>query len=140
MSATPDQPDQLDPAAEKAAREKEAAEQATLPYTWKQTIADVDVSVPVPVGTRGKDLDVVITANKLKVGLKGKDPIMEVRLPLPHDIFLSTLRNHPNFLTNLRVTFPSLSAPTNPRGPSKIRSWSISTSRKSTRWSGGHTS
>jgi HSP20 family molecular chaperone IbpA len=73
--------DQPDPAAEKAAREKEAAEQAALPYTWRQTIADVDISVPVPAGTRGKDLNVVISTNKLTVGLKGKEPIMEVRLP-----------------------------------------------------------
>ncbi|KAA8910634.1 putative nuclear movement protein nudC [Sphaerosporella brunnea] len=72
---------QPDPAAEKAAREKEAAEQAALPYTWRQTIADVDLSVPVPPGTRGRDLDVVIGSKKLKVGLKGKDPIMEGDLP-----------------------------------------------------------
>lgn len=71
-----------DLAAEKAAHEKEAAEQAALPYVWKQTIADVDISVPVPAGTRGRDLNVVISSNKLKVGLKGKDPIMEVCRPL----------------------------------------------------------
>ncbi|KAF8243003.1 CS-domain-containing protein, partial [Wilcoxina mikolae CBS 423.85] len=62
-------------------REKEAAEQAALPYVWKQTIADVDISIPVPAGTRGRDLNVVISSKKLKVGLKGKDPIMEGDLP-----------------------------------------------------------
>lgn len=70
--------DQPDATAEKELRLKEAAEQAALPYTWKQTIADVDISVPVPVGTRGRDLNVVISSKKIKVGLKGQEPIMEV--------------------------------------------------------------
>ncbi len=37
--------------------------------------------VPVPKGTRGKDLSVVIQKKKLSVGLKGKDPIMAGELP-----------------------------------------------------------
>ncbi len=69
-----------DPAAEKAAREKEAAEQAALPYKWKQTIGEVDITVDVPPGTRGRDLVVEIKSNKLKVGLKGQEPILDVRL------------------------------------------------------------
>ena len=32
--------------------------------------------VPVPKGTRARDLVVVILKKKLNVGLKGKDPIM----------------------------------------------------------------
>jgi len=75
--------DQPDPAAEEAARKKEAAEQAALPYTWKQTIGDVDISVPVPPGTRGRDLVVEIARSKLKVGLKGKQPITEGEFPKP---------------------------------------------------------
>lgn len=75
--------DQPDPAAEKEAREKEAAEQAALPYTWKQTIGDVDISVPVPIGTRGKDLIVILSPTKIKVGLKGKDPILEGNFSKP---------------------------------------------------------
>ena len=47
-----------------------------LPYSWKQTLEDVDVVVPVPKGTRSRDLVVVIKKKKLTVGLKGKDPIM----------------------------------------------------------------
>lgn len=74
--------DTPDAAAEKAAREKEAAEQAALPYVWKQTIADVDISIPVPAGTRARDLTVVVSSKKLKVGLKGQDPIVEVGSPL----------------------------------------------------------
>ena len=42
--------------AEKAAAEKEAAEQAALPYKWKQTISEVDITVPVPQGARGRDV------------------------------------------------------------------------------------
>ena len=37
---------------------------------------DVDITVPVPKGTRGRDLNVVIQKKKLSVGLKGKEPIM----------------------------------------------------------------
>ena len=47
-----------------------------LPYSWKQALPDVDVVVPVPKGTRSRDLVVVIKKKKLTVGLKGKDPIM----------------------------------------------------------------
>jgi hypothetical protein len=36
------------------------------------------VSVPVPAGTKGKQLDVVMTRTRIKVGLKGQPPILEV--------------------------------------------------------------
>jgi hypothetical protein len=101
--------DQPDPAAEKEAREKEAAEQAALPYTWKQTIGDVDISVPVPIGTRGKDLIVILSPTKIKVGLKGKDPILEV-CPL------ATLSRLGILLTCARVIFQSQSTRTNQLG------------------------
>lgn len=51
-----------------------------LPYFWKQQLADVDVEIPVPKGTRGKQLNVVIQKKKLSVGLKGQDPIMSGEL------------------------------------------------------------
>ncbi|KAF8453139.1 CS domain-containing protein [Terfezia claveryi] len=70
-----------DPVAEAAAREKEAAEQAALPYKWRQTIGDVDISVPVPKGTRARDLVVDIKKLRLKVGVKGKEPIIDGDLP-----------------------------------------------------------
>jgi len=70
-----------DPIAEKAAQEKEAAEQAALPYQWRQTIGDVDVMVPVPKGTRGRDLIVEIKKLRLKVCLKGQEPIIDGDLP-----------------------------------------------------------
>lgn len=70
----------------KAAAAKEAAEQATLPYKWAQTIAEVDISVPVPPGTRARDLIVEIKSQSIKVGLKGKEPILEVYIYLPYSL------------------------------------------------------
>jgi len=67
-----------DPVAEAAAREKEATEQAALPYKWRQTIGDVDISVPVPKGSRARDLVVEVKKLRLKVGVKGKEPIIDV--------------------------------------------------------------
>jgi len=49
-----------------------------LPYKWKQTLQDVDMTVPVPNGTRGKDVEVIIKKNHLTIGLKGKEPIIKV--------------------------------------------------------------
>ncbi|KAF9958594.1 hypothetical protein BGZ72_000173, partial [Mortierella alpina] len=48
-----------------------------LPYKWRQTLVDVDVSVKVPKGTRSKDLVVEIKKKSLKVGLKGQPLIIE---------------------------------------------------------------
>ena len=62
---------------------KEAAEQATLPYKWTQTISDVDLTTPIPGNIKGRDLDVVLTKSKLRVGLKGQEPILEVSLDFP---------------------------------------------------------
>ncbi|KAJ3563439.1 hypothetical protein NP233_g8937 [Leucocoprinus birnbaumii] len=63
-------------AKDKAAREREAAEQAELPYQWRQELGEVEISVPVPPGTRGKELSVIIQKKKIHVGLKGKEPIL----------------------------------------------------------------
>ncbi|KAJ3815986.1 nuclear movement protein nudC [Lentinula lateritia] len=68
-------------AKDKADREKEVTEQAALPYKWTQLLGEVDVHVPVPKGTRGRDLAVVIQKKKLSLGLKGaKDKILEGEL------------------------------------------------------------
>ncbi|KAG8919173.1 hypothetical protein FRC01_001440 [Tulasnella sp. 417] len=67
-------------AKDKEDRAREAAEQAALPYRWKQELGEVDVYVPVPKGTRGRDLVVNIQRNKLSVGLKGKEPILSGEL------------------------------------------------------------
>jgi hypothetical protein len=41
-------------------------------YVWTQTLQELSVTVALPDNTRGKDLNVVIAKNHLKVGLKGK--------------------------------------------------------------------
>ncbi|KXN90080.1 Nuclear movement protein nudC [Leucoagaricus sp. SymC.cos] len=63
-------------AKDREAREHEAAEQAALPYQWRQELKEVEINVPVPSGTRGKDLSVIIQKKKLSVGIKGQDPIL----------------------------------------------------------------
>eukprot|EP00983_Pelagomonas_calceolata_P097216 1158220-Pelagomonas_calceolata.AAC.2 len=56
-------------------------------FVWAHTGIDgqelhglhnVNVSVPVPPGIRAKMMDVVISKTKLKVGVKGQPPIIEV--------------------------------------------------------------
>ncbi|KAL3931869.1 MAG: hypothetical protein SGBAC_011112, partial [Bacillariaceae sp.] len=39
-------------------------------YVWTQTLSEVNVTVPLPENTRGKDLNVTITRTSLKVGMK----------------------------------------------------------------------
>ena len=39
-------------------------------YVWTQTLSEVSVTIPVPDHTRGRDLNVTIARNHLKVGLK----------------------------------------------------------------------
>lgn len=43
-------------------------------------MGDVDLVVPIPKGTRARDLNVVIAKKKLSVGLKGKDKILDGEL------------------------------------------------------------
>ncbi|KAL8638357.1 MAG: hypothetical protein Q9228_004483 [Teloschistes exilis] len=78
-SPTPSERERTD--AEARAREKE--EQAKLPYKWTQTIKDLDVTVPVAGNLRGKDIDVVMTKTKLKVGVKGQEPVIDGELTHP---------------------------------------------------------
>ncbi|EJD04076.1 nuclear movement protein nudC [Fomitiporia mediterranea MF3/22] len=61
-------------------KKREQEEQAALPYRWQQQLGDVDIFVPVPRGTRARDLNVVIAKKSLKVGLKGQEPIMDGEL------------------------------------------------------------
>lgn len=49
-------------------------------YVWTQTLSEVNVSIPVPDNTRGRDLNVVISKKHLKVGLKSKDWIIDAPL------------------------------------------------------------
>lgn len=45
-------------------------------YSWTQQLADVQVVVPVPPGTRTRDLQVTLTTSKLSVALKGQPVIV----------------------------------------------------------------
>uniref|UniRef100_A0A7S0N8W0 CS domain-containing protein n=1 Tax=Pyramimonas obovata TaxID=1411642 RepID=A0A7S0N8W0_9CHLO len=50
-------------------------------YSWVQSLADVNVNVPLPEGTKSKQIDCSIKKNSLKVGLKGQPPMFEGELP-----------------------------------------------------------
>jgi len=50
---------------------------ATDNYVWTQTLAEVEVRVPLPEGTNKKMLDIKITNSNLKVGIKGKQPLID---------------------------------------------------------------
>lgn len=41
---------------------------------------DVDVTIPVPKGTRGRDLQVELKKKYIKVALKGQSPLIEASL------------------------------------------------------------
>jgi hypothetical protein len=60
---------------------REDAEQAQLPYKWTQTIRDVDVTAPIPANLKGRDMDVILTKNKIRVAIKGQEPLIEVWHP-----------------------------------------------------------
>jgi len=83
-SMTPEEYEALSPDQQKqhdaAERAREAAEQAALPYTWKQQLDIVEISVPVPQGTKGRDLTIELKKRKIKVALKGKQAILEGEL------------------------------------------------------------
>lgn len=69
---------------EKERKAREDAEQAQLPYKWTQTIRDVDVTAPIPANIKGRDMEVVLTKTKIKVAIKGQEPIIEVCTCLVH--------------------------------------------------------
>ncbi|KKK16957.1 hypothetical protein P175DRAFT_0532237 [Aspergillus ochraceoroseus IBT 24754] len=83
--------DQDPSTAEVAARElqeterkaKEDAEQAQLPYQWTQTIQDVDVTIPIPGNIKGRDMEVVLTKTKIKIAIKGQEPLIDGDFPHP---------------------------------------------------------
>ncbi|KAI7934070.1 hypothetical protein MJO28_017304 [Puccinia striiformis f. sp. tritici] len=57
------------------AREEE--EQAKLPFTWNQTLQHLGLNIPAPPRTKAHDLVMEISKTKLKVGLKGKEEILD---------------------------------------------------------------
>lgn len=46
-------------------------------YSWSQTLKEVSVMVPVPPGTKARQLDVNIRRDHLRVGIKGEKPIID---------------------------------------------------------------
>jgi hypothetical protein len=72
-------------AAAEAALAAPARHAVTLPdgrpiYEWSQSLADVDVYLPAPPGAPGSAFDVSIGADRLRLGLKGNPPYLDVRL------------------------------------------------------------
>ena len=45
-------------------------------YFWTQTLSELTVGVYLPDGVRAKSCDVLMTPNKLKVGVKGQTPVL----------------------------------------------------------------
>ena len=51
-------------------------------YTWAQTLEEVTLTVPLPEGIRkGKDVEVDITKGRLKLGVRGQAPLLDVEYP-----------------------------------------------------------
>lgn len=46
-------------------------------YVWTQTLQELSVTIPLPENTRAKNLDVKMNKKHLKIGLKGKDLIVD---------------------------------------------------------------
>lgn len=51
-------------------------------YTWTQTLLELNVTIPLPENTRGRDLNVTISKKHLKVGLKSQSPKYIINAPL----------------------------------------------------------
>ena len=57
-------------------------------YVWTQTLSEVNVNVNVPPNTRGRDLNVTISKNHLKVGLKVDKGTWIIDAPLTKPIIV----------------------------------------------------
>lgn len=47
-------------------------------YEWTQSLQDVDVFLPAPPGAPGKAFDVHLEPGRVRVGLKGNPPYLDV--------------------------------------------------------------
>ncbi|VAH69648.1 unnamed protein product [Triticum turgidum subsp. durum] len=52
-------------------------------YSWAQQLPEVNLTVPVPEGTKGRSVVCEIKKDHLKVGLKGQPPIIDGELHKP---------------------------------------------------------
>ena len=57
-------------------------EESPLPYSWKQTLPEVDISIQVDKSVKSKDLQIVIKKDFLSVSCKG-ECIMQGQLSKP---------------------------------------------------------
>jgi len=71
-------------------RKREEEEQAKLPYKWTQTLTEADVTVPIAANYKARDLIVELKKMKLKVQIKGQDPIIDGDFPHPIQVDEST--------------------------------------------------
>lgn len=49
-------------------------------YAWGQSLQEVNITVPVPPGTKSRFITCEIKKNRLKVGIKGQAPVIDVRM------------------------------------------------------------
>lgn len=59
-------------------------------YSWVQSLQEVTVNIPVPPGTKSRFISCEIKKNRLKFGLKGQPPIIDVCYFSNAEIFCST--------------------------------------------------
>ncbi len=102
-SPTPSEREKKD----KEDRAREAEEQAKLPYKWTQTIQDLDITIGVPANLRGKDIVVDMTKTKLKVGVKGQEPFIDVCASIGYVLCHATLHH----LKSVLIPPPSTGSP-----------------------------
>lgn len=91
MDLTTQQPPASEPVSaeeEAAARQREAEEQAALPYRWTQALDHVEVTLPLPAGTRAKQLDVAIKRTSIRVAQRDGERAVLLEGTLPHPILL----------------------------------------------------
>lgn len=57
-------------------------------YSWNQSLQEVNVNIPVPHGTKSRFIVCDISKNRLKVGLKGQPPIIDVSVFIGLVVFI----------------------------------------------------
>lgn len=70
-------------------------------YSWGQSLQEVNITVPVPSGTKSRFITCEIKKNHLKVGLKGQPPVIDVSVGVSEQ--LTT-----NFCSSTQLDFMSL--------------------------------
>ncbi|EEY21095.1 nuclear movement protein nudC [Verticillium alfalfae VaMs.102] len=81
---------------EKAAREKQNAEQAALPYKWFQQLETLQVEFDVPLNYKAKDLVIDFKRTSFKAGIKGQTLLIDGDFPHPIRVDESTWGMTPN--------------------------------------------